>query len=807
MFDSTLKTIKVQDFRSISGTIVVPLDAPVVLVHGPNGAGKSSLVAAIALALGGPHVGGLAEPRHLIHHGADRAIIELGTSGGSHTVQFERNDQRAAPGLLSAKEAVFFSERCYLEQSTLTRLLELYQEQPDDQDSPLTRFVKELLRLDELEALIAGLHVAGHVQRVRNSLPSFARAEESVKGHEAHVISLTQKTESVAAEVNMLRLQIAPALAALGAEQAADDAEPAGDDELQRWLEKGDESAELVKLQTQLRRVEEVDQRWRQHTAGADPRTTEDATVAEKAARERYERWRTQHGDTLNHLLTELREIFPRLPSIDSTPPSEAFSAALAGLDSEIARLDKVIEDDAATVTRLQAIEKEAQRDRARLETLDRELADQGAATELERLAGALADLAPHVRDECCPVCGRDFAEISDRPLAAHLAEEISRLSVQATRLQSLAKARLETTTDLERTDQESAVLSAQRLSSGHRTDADSRRERLMALRRQLRQHQDGASTGGAVMRDLVEAQSILSRAQSRDRVDGNLREEIEQVAVESFPDADLAASPSVLLSDARASLLTAAKLAEEHRDQRALTADRRRMLVSRTAEHADLTLELAHLVAQLSEIQEGVRRSHERMMKARQLLREVESTRRSIVGSVFNSALNGVWADLFVRLTPDEPYVPAFCEPKDAAKVTAKLETRRRDGTRGGSPRAMLSAGNLNTAALTLFLALHLSVAPQVPWLLLDDPVQSMDEVHVAQFAALLRTLVQRQGRRLVIAVHERALFDYLALELSPATRDSGLVTVELRRRRDDSSEAATEFRGFVADTALDAA
>jgi ABC-type hemin transport system ATPase subunit len=52
-----------------------------------------------------------------------------------------------------------------------------------------------------------------------------------------------------------------------------------------------------------------------------------------------------------------------------------------------------------------------------------------------------------------------------------------------------------------------------------------------------------------------------------------------------------------------------------------------------------------------------------------------------------------------------------------------------------------MLSQGNLNTAALTLFLALNLSVLSQLPWLVLDDPVQSMDDVHIAQFAALLRT------------------------------------------------------------------
>lgn len=39
------------------------------------------------------------------------------------------------------------------------------------------------------------------------------------------------------------------------------------------------------------------------------------------------------------------------------------------------------------------------------------------------------------------------------------------------------------------------------------------------------------------------------------------------------------------------------------------------------------------------------------------------------------------------------------------------------------------------------------------------------MDEVHVQQFAALLRTLAKRLDRRIVIAVHERALFEYLSL------------------------------------------
>ena len=56
------------------------------------------------------------------------------------------------------------------------------------------------------------------------------------------------------------------------------------------------------------------------------------------------------------------------------------------------------------------------------------------------------------------------------------------------------------------------------------------------------------------------------------------------------------------------------------------------------------------------------------------------------------------------------------------------------------------------------------------------NDPVQSMDEVHIAQFAALLRTLSKQHGRQVIIAVHEKPLFDYLALELSPAFQDDRL-------------------------------
>ncbi len=170
------------------------------------------------------------------------------------------------------------------------------------------------------------------------------------------------------------------------------------------------------------------------------------------------------------------------------------------------------------------------------------------------------------------------------------------------------------------------------------------------------------------------------------------------------------------------------------------------------------------------------------RQRVARQVHEAASAARTTIVQRVFTESLNNVWADLFMRLAPSEEFIPAFGIPS-ATKTTLEvsLETRLRTGEPGGPPQMTLSAGNLNTAALSLFIALHLAVEPTVRCLVFDDPVQAMDEVHVAQFAALILHWPNNSQRQVVIAVHERELFDYLALELSPAYPGDTLITVEL--------------------------
>lgn len=806
MIDLTLESLIVQDFRSIRGRVVLPIGAPVVLIHGPNGAGKSSLMSALALALGGPAVQGLASPEHLVHHEREAASIELATSQGPHGMRVAPGDERLPDGALDLSTATFFAERCYLEQTALTRLLELYQQKhQSESDSALARFVKELMRLDELDALIDGLHMAGHVTRVRTRVPAFDRAEREVDVLRDRAADLEHEIHALQEEIARLSTELSTGLADLHIGDSTG-AAPSADDAVQRSLQNDAEGAELDRLEALARQVALLEHRWKRLEGTAETRTIRDAESAEAAAREQNERWRELHGHALDETLQELRQDFPQLPSIDTIPPSDAYDAAVTSLEGETARLDLMLEQDSETLHRLASAEGETSRAQERLAGIDRTLADEASVTALGSLASTLAELASHVADDHCPVCGRDFAEVSDRPLSAHLAEEISRLGVQAATLQATAKARLEATADLTRLKAAVATLASQRLPNEQRDTATSRRERLMLLRERLDGHENGARDGGAIMRSLVAAQADLSRAQSWNRSDADLRTELSQLAASIVPATEPTndAGPSDLFADLRSSLETQTDLLRRRQARRVQTEKIRRALAERLRDCAAAEAERARVIARLRACTTTLSESRNRMMSARTLLRDVQAIRRTIISGVFNSSLNRVWADLFIRLAPDEPYVPAFSEPEDDGPVAVRLETRRRDGSRGGSPQDMLSAGNLNTAALTLFLALHLSVQPRVPWLLLDDPVQSMDEIHVSQFAALLRTLTQQHRRRVVIAVHERALFEYLTLELSPATPEDGLVTAQLRRGRDDTSSIEVAWRQYVADTAV---
>ena len=85
--------------------------------------------------------------------------------------------------------------------------------------------------------------------------------------------------------------------------------------------------------------------------------------------------------------------------------------------------------------------------------------------------------------------------------------------------------------------------------------------------------------------------------------------------------------------------------------------------------------------------------------------------------------------------------------------------------------PLIVFSASQANIAALSYFLAMGLGAGERaLPFVLLDDPLQSMDDVNVLGFADLCRFL--RADRQLVLSTHDRRFANLLRRKLAP--RDS---------------------------------
>jgi DNA repair exonuclease SbcCD ATPase subunit len=801
-----IERLSITDFRSIRGPVEVPLDAPIVLVHGANGAGKTSILSALELALTGdlPTMRRADENfmKFLVHNEAQSAHIEIVTGKPSTDVRgrFEiKPGNSAGKPFLEAADARFFSERCLLAQSALSRLLETYQIADPNTDSALTHFVKDLLNLDQLDAVIDGLYDAGDVRRTRKLVEEYKEAEDLLKEKKSEAEKLVSERHDVDAQISseLLEFQNDLDVALPGTKASLADLSRLKDE-----LAAMDVGSRLLDERGRLSELQSLQKTWSglPPDSGGERRGAVEAAATEawKAA----EAWRVSTGVELESLTQNLRSTFPDLPSWSSTDPGTAYRAAAARVREELARLQKLLESDAANLAKERELRESAGREEARLKLLAARMGK--IASDAGQLAVALAGILPHAHTDDCPVCGRPFNEISKEPLSGYLQRTIAKLTEDAGLLAQLSSEQAAATArlaDLNRQlERLRGVLLAQdaKIVTGQRIAALS--DNLTTLTRIEKQ-----SLGGATLLAVeAEAARNLGTFRETDRLSNELRESASRLSVtaggkqirpsEQF-ETFLATLQQTL--SGRVSSLQQLQRGRESAQTRCLTLLR---LQSRSNE---IAAELRSYESDIETLTAAIGAANVRRNRAKVLGNLAWESRTQTVRKVFNESLNILWRDLFVRLAPTEPFVPAFRLPSGATDVAATLETVHRSGKTAGTPGSMLSSGNLNTAALTLFLALHFSVASsRLPWLVLDDPVQSMDEVHIAQFAALLRTLSKIHGRKIIMAVHERPLFDYLALELGPAFEHDRLLLIEIRRTFGEGTVVVPTYRSYEADT-----
>lgn len=137
---------------------------------------------------------------------------------------------------------------------------------------------------------------------------------------------------------------------------------------------------------------------------------------------------------------------------------------------------------------------------------------------------------------------------------------------------------------------------------------------------------------------------------------------------------------------------------------------------------------------------------------------------------------------DIYWRLDPHPSFTTFDFELSVYnARAIATPVVRDVDAEASGDPLLLFSSSQANVVALSYFLALGWAAGPDaIPFVLLDDPLQSMDDVNALGFADLCRHI--RRQRQLVVSTHEERLGALLQRKLAPRRPDEQTRVIEFK-------------------------
>jgi hypothetical protein len=163
-------------------------------------------------------------------------------------------------------------------------------------------------------------------------------------------------------------------------------------------------------------------------------------------------------------------------------------------------------------------------------------------------------------------------------------------------------------------------------------------------------------------------------------------------------------------------------------------------------------------------------------------MLQRAATRAATAVTKARSRVLAPIVTDIFSRLDP-HPVFKTLDFALDVLRERGIASPVVRDEAEGveADPLLVLSSSQLNVAALSYFLALGWAAGSEaVPFVLLDDPLQSLDDVNALGFADLCRHI--RQYRQLVISTHDPRLASLLERKLAPREVGEATRVVEFR-------------------------
>lgn len=172
----------------------------------------------------------------------------------------------------------------------------------------------------------------------------------------------------------------------------------------------------------------------------------------------------------------------------------------------------------------------------------------------------------------------------------------------------------------------------------------------------------------------------------------------------------------------------------------------------------------------------------------------------RELTGAVVNQLLeelreaaSRIAVDRLEQIEPFLQRVYARIDPHPAFRIVklvtrysrgrGRLDAHLHDSVEGlssDSPSAVLSSSQLNALAVSLFLTLNLSL-PRLPVeaALLDDPIQSLDDINLLGLVDLLRRT--KDKRQLLVSTHDHRFGKLLSRKLRPGTNNQRTSVIEL--------------------------
>jgi len=517
----------------------------------------------------------------------------------------------------------------------------------------------------------------------------------------------------------------------------------------------------IVDLQNHL---DTAKQQW----AGATTRFR-DADVATSRAR-------------LHRLETELRELAGATPvAVDelSAEWQDWWSnAAAAGVEAEVVPLNAPTASVAidTALRQLDALRAAAERRDAELVSLQSQLGDEEAANwfseaspdsgvdeqrqALERDRERLAVLESELARAAAEFASQRSASIeqqdrlSDLQLLAQVAlRHLGEQCPVCTQAYDMAATRERLT----------GLLSAPPIEPPSRTAVDQREREVNELRRTVAQREDE-----------------IARRERRARSDELARTEIRGRLIASGIEAPELNAARASVTEQRGALSTRLTLISGLRDQGATLA-LRHGYVAQEVRAEEVRTEIARARQAYETAENNLRLREETAARASVALTLIRESQDEYVNRRLQQLLP-VLKSVYASIDPhptfrDVALLPRF-EYRRGRLELVVTDPMRETGPQ--SPRVVLSASQTNALAVSLFLSLNLALpAPMLDAVILDDPLQSLDRVHLLGMVDVLRRTTPY--RQVVVATHDTSLGQLIARKLRPIGMEHRTVMIRM--------------------------